>query len=167
MAESNLILDKKETLQKIRRIAYQVYERNYQEQEIVVAGIYDKGYFFAELLIKELKEICPIPVKLVKITLDKSAKSQSPVSLDVDLNSLQNKVVVITDDVLNTGRTLVFSLQPFLTIPLKKLQTAVIVNRSHNNFPVSPDYIGYSLATTLMEHIDVVFDDEKFGVYMH
>jgi pyrimidine operon attenuation protein / uracil phosphoribosyltransferase len=54
-----------------------------------------------------------------------------------------------------------------LTIPLKKLQTAVIVNRSHTNFPVSPDYIGYSISTTLKEHIDVVFEEEKFGVYIH
>lgn len=167
MAETNLILNKKETLQKIRRIAYQVYEHNYQETEIVVAGIYDKGYFFAELLVKELKQLCPLEIILVKITLDKSAKSQCEVALDTNIELLHNKVVVVTDDVLNTGRTLVYSLQPFLSIPLKKLQTAVIVNRSHNNFPVSPDYIGYSLATTLKEHIDVVFEEQNFGVYMH
>ncbi len=167
MSDTNIILDKKETFQKIRRIAYEIYERNYQEEEIVIAGIYDKGYFFAELLLKELQLICKLNIILVKITIDKSAKSQCEVIVDVDMNLLKDKVVVITDDVLNTGRTLVYSLQPFLKIPLKKLQTAVIVNRSHNNFPVSPDYIGYSLGTTIKEHIDVVFDEEKFGVYMH
>jgi pyrimidine operon attenuation protein/uracil phosphoribosyltransferase len=167
MSETNIILDKKETLQKIKRIAYEIYERNYQEQEIAIAGIYDKGYFFAELLVKELKQICELKISLVKITIDKAAKSQCEVKLDIDINLLKDKVVVVTDDVLNTGRTLVYSLQPFLTIPLKKLQTAVIVNRSHNNFPVSPDYIGYSIATTLKEHIDVVFEEDKFGVYMH
>jgi pyrimidine operon attenuation protein/uracil phosphoribosyltransferase len=167
MSDTNIILNKKETLQKIKRIAYEIYERNYQEQEIAIAGIYDKGYFFAELLEKELKQLCNLKITLVKITLDKSAKSQCEVTLDTDIRSLKDKVVIVTDDVLNTGRTLVYSLQPFLTIPLKKLQTAVIVNRSHNNFPVSPDYIGYSLATTLKEHIDVVFDENKFGVYMH
>lgn len=167
MLDKNIILDKKETLQKIRRIAYEIYERNYQEDEIVLAGIYDKGYFFAELLLKELQLICKMKITVVKITLDKSAKIQCDVTVDMDLQLLKNKVVVITDDVLNTGRTLVYSLQPFLTIPLKKLQTAVIVNRSHNSFPVSPDYIGYSLGTTIKEHIDVVFEEEKFGVYMH
>ena len=167
MSETNIILDKKETLQKIKRIAYEIYERNYQEQEVIIAGIYDKGYFFAELLVKELKQICELNISLVKITIDKAAKSQCEVKLDTDIKLLKDKVVVVTDDVLNTGRTLVYSLQPFLTIPLKKLQTAVIVNRSHNNFPVSPDYIGYSIATTLKEHIDVVFEEDKFGVYMH
>ncbi len=167
MSDTNIILNKKETLQKIKRIAYEIYERNYQEQEIVLAGIYDKGYFFAALLEKELKQLCKLKITLVKITLDKSAKSQCEVTLDTDINTLKNKVVVVTDDVLNTGRTLVYSLQPFLSVSLKKLQTAVIVNRSHNNFPVSPDYIGYSLSTTLKEHIEVVFDEDKFGVYMH
>jgi pyrimidine operon attenuation protein/uracil phosphoribosyltransferase len=167
MSETNIILNKKETLQKIKRIAYEIYERNYQEKEIVIAGIYDKGFFFGELLVKELQQICDLKITLVKITLDKSAKAQSEIKLDTDINSLKDKVVVVTDDVLNTGRTLVYSLQPFLTISLKKLQTAVIVNRSHNNFPVTPDYIGYSIATTLKEHIDVVFDESKFGVYMH
>ena len=167
MSEKNIILDKKETLQKIRRIAYEIYERNYQEKEIVIAGIFDKGYFFAELLSKELQLLCKLNVILVKIMIDKSAKIQCDVSLDIDVKLLKDKVVVITDDVLNTGRTLVYSLQPFLTIPLKKLQTAVIINRSHNSFPVSPDYIGYSLGTTIKEHINVVFEEENFGVYMH
>jgi pyrimidine operon attenuation protein / uracil phosphoribosyltransferase len=167
MTDSNIVLTKKETIQKIKRMAYEIYERNYQEQELVIAGIYDKGYFFAELLVKELKALAPLQVTLVKINLDKFAKTQCEVTLDTDIQKLHNKVVVVTDDVLNTGRTLVYSLQPFLTIPLKKLQTAVIVNRSHNKFPVSPDYVGYSLATTLKEHIEVVFEEDKFGVYMH
>jgi pyrimidine operon attenuation protein/uracil phosphoribosyltransferase len=167
MSETNQILDKKQTQQKIKRIAFEIYERNYKETEIVIAGIYDKGYFFAELLAKELKQLGNLKVILVKITLDKSAKVQCAVELDVDIATLKDKVIVVTDDVLNTGRTLVYSLQPFLNIPLKKLQTAVIVNRSHNKFPVSPNYVGYSLATSLKEHIDVVFDKEKFGVYIH
>jgi len=167
MSETNIILDKKQTLQKVKRIAYEIYEQNYEEKEIVIAGIFDKGYFFAELLVAELKSLASIEVKLVKITLDKSAKLQCPVSLDLDINSLKDKVVVVTDDVLNTGRTLVYSLQPFLNIPLKKLQTAVIINRSHNKFPVSPDYVGYEIATTLKEHIDVLFEKEKLGVYIH
>ncbi len=167
MSETNQILDKNQTQQKIKRIAFEIYERNYKEKEIVIAGIYDKGYYFAELLVKELKQLGKLEVLLVKITLDKSAKVQCPVELDVDIATLKDKVVVVTDDVLNTGRTLVYSLQPFLNFPIKKLQTAVIVNRSHNKFPVSPNYVGYSLATSLKEHIDVEFEKEKFGVYIH
>ena len=114
MSETNQILDKNQTQQKIKRIAFEIYERNYKEKEIVIAGIYDKGYYFAELLVKELKQLGKLEVLLVKITLDKSAKVQCPVELDVDITTLKDKVVVVTDDVLNTGRTLVYSLQPFL-----------------------------------------------------
>jgi pyrimidine operon attenuation protein / uracil phosphoribosyltransferase len=167
MSDKNLILDKKQTKQKIKRIAFELYERNYKETEIVIAGIYDKGYFFAELLAQEVKQLGNLKVLLVKVTLDKSAKVQCPVQLDVDIATLKDKVVVVTDDVLNTGRTLVYSLQPFLSLPIKKLQTAVVVNRSHTKFPVLPDYVGYSLATSLKEHIDVAFDEENFGVYIH
>ena len=167
MAEQNLILDKKQTLQKIKRIAYEMYERNYQEKEVVIAGIYDKGYAFAELLKTELSSISSLKVTLVKITLNKYTKTQTEVSLDVDINSLKDKVVIVTDDVLNSGRTLIYSMQPFLDIPLKKLQTAVIVNRNNTTLPVSADYVGYSLATTLKEHIDVHLEENNFGVYLH
>ena len=167
MAEQNLILDKKQTLQKIKWIAYEMYERNYQEKEVVIAGIYDKGYAFAELLKTELSSISSLKVTLVKITLNKYTKTQTEVSLDVDINSLKDKVVIVTDDVLNSGRTLIYSMQPFLDIPLKKLQTAVIVNRNNTTLPVSADYVGYSLATTLKEHIDVHLEENNFGVYLH
>lgn len=167
MADRNLLLDKKQTLQKIKRIAYEIYEQNYQEQEVVIAGIFDKGYSFGEVLAKELQAISPLKVTLVKIELDKNAKLQCPVSINTELKNLENKVVIVTDDVLNTGRTLCYSLQPLLSIPTRKIQIAVMVNRSHNTFPVSADYVGYSLATTLKEHIEVVFTEGEFGVYLH
>jgi pyrimidine operon attenuation protein / uracil phosphoribosyltransferase len=162
----HLILDKKQTIQKIKRIAFEIYERNLNEKEIVIAGIYDKGYLFAEILQKELSSISKIKTTLVKITLDKLSPLQSEVTLDVDLKSLKKKTIILTDDVLNTGRTLAYSLKPFLNIEVKKIQVAVIVDREHKSFPVSPDYVGYSLSTTLKEHIEVNFDKNKFGVYL-
>lgn len=165
--EENLILDKAQITQKIKRIAYEIYENNFQEKELVVAGIYDKGYILAQLLKSELEEIAPAKVLLVKVMLDKQAPLQSEVSLDCPLSDLQNKTVIITDDVLNTGRTLAFSLKPFLNTGIKKLQTAVLVNRGHKLFPVSADYTGYELSTTIQEHIEVVWEAGRAGVYLH
>lgn len=166
-ATSTLILTQKQTLQKIKRIAYEVYENNFQEHEIILAGIYDKGYLFAKLLQQELKDISPIKVTLVKVSLDKLAPLQSDIFLDCDTSLLRNKVVILLDDVLNTGRTLVYSLKPFLNVEIKKLSTAVIVDRNHKQFPISADYIGYALSTTIQEHIEVVLEDEeRFGVYL-
>ncbi len=164
---ATLILDRKQTLQKIRRIAYEVYENNFQEREIVLAGIYDKGYSFACLLQQELASVSPLEVKLVKISLDKFQRLQSEVTLDCPVTDLQQKSIIILDDVLNTGRTLVHSLKPFLGVEVKKIQTAVIVDRSHHAFPVAADYVGYSLSTTIQEHIEVVLEEsERFGVYL-
>jgi pyrimidine operon attenuation protein / uracil phosphoribosyltransferase len=164
---ATLILTRKQTLQKIKRIAYEVYENNFQEEEIILAGIYDKGYLFAKLLQQELHAISPLKSTLVKVSLDKLAPLQSDIDLDCDTDLLRNKVVILLDDVLNTGRTLVYSLKPFLNVEIKKIRTAVLVDRNHKQFPVSADYVGYTLSTTIQEHIEVVLEDnEHFGVYL-
>ncbi|HEX8546487.1 MAG TPA: phosphoribosyltransferase family protein [Cytophagaceae bacterium] len=163
----SLILNKTQLLQKIKRIAYEIYEQNYKETELVLAGLEENGYVFAEKLKQELGAISAINIQLVRIRLDKTARKQTEVFVDTDLDSLVNKAVIIVDDVLNTGRALAFSLQPFLGIDTAKLQTAVIVDRSHQLFPISADYVGYSLATTIKEHIEVSFSEERFGVYIH
>lgn len=166
MAEKNLILTQQQVKQLTKRIAYEVVEQNFKEKEIVLAGIYDKGYAFAKLLQKELKAISAMEVVLVKVTLDKLAPSQSEVSLDTEVNSLKNKVIVVVDDVLNTGRTVAYALKPFLNIKVKQIQTAFVVDRGYHSFPISADYVGLALATTLKEHIEVVLDKKKMGVYI-
>ncbi len=166
---ANLILDRKQTMQKIRRIAYEIYENNFQEEEIVLAGIYDKGYLFARLLHHELSSISPLQFCLLKITLYKFHKVKRNVSLYCTIAKLQNKCVFVADDVLNTVRTLVHSLKPFLEVEIKKIQTAVIVDRGHHLFPVAADYVGYTLSTTIQEHIEVVLEESesnRFGVYL-
>ncbi len=163
----NQILDKWQTQQKIRRIAYEVYENNFDETEIVFAGIYDRGYQFAQLLMAEFVQISPIKASLVKISIDKANPMQSEVELDCAPDFLADKTIVMTDDVLYSGRTFSYSLKPILDIPIHKLQTAVIVDRGHQQFPIAADYVGYSLSTTIRQHIEVVLDDEAtFGVYL-
>jgi pyrimidine operon attenuation protein/uracil phosphoribosyltransferase len=161
------ILNRTQTLQKIKRIAYEIYENNFQEEEIVLAGIYDRGYLFARILEQELKAISPLRIRLVKISLEKFSTVQSAVTLDCPAQDLRNRSIVVVDDVLNSGRTLMHSLQPFLQIEIKKLQTAVIVDRSHRAFPIAAGYVGYSLSTTIQEHIEAELEDgEAFGVYL-
>jgi pyrimidine operon attenuation protein/uracil phosphoribosyltransferase len=167
MAPESLILNKKQLLQKIKRIAFEIYEQNYKEQEIVLAGIDTNGYTFARFLKTELESISSLKAILVRITLDKLSLVQSDIELDTDPESLKNKTIVLTDDVLNTGRVLAYALKPFLNMESGKLQTAVIVDRRHQLFPIVADYVGYSLATTIKEHIEVSFEGNRFGVYLH
>ena len=146
-------------------MAYEIYEHNFNEKVIVVAGIEGQGYVLARLLIKEVESISPIRTILVKVTLDKSAPQQSDVTLDCHLKDLQKKCIILVDDVLNTGRTFAYGLKPFLNIEVKKIETAVLVNRSHTLFPIYPQYTGYELATTIRDHVEVSLGKET-AVYV-
>jgi pyrimidine operon attenuation protein/uracil phosphoribosyltransferase len=165
-AEKNLVLSASQVSHKIKRMAYEIYEHNIREKEVLLAGIDGQGYVLAGLLAKELKDISPIGARVIRVSLDKSRPLQSEINLDVPLNELQKKCVIIVDDVLNTGKTLASSMKPFLSTDVKKIEIAVLVNRSHPTFPVKPTYIGYGLATTLTDHVEVVFGKEA-GVYLH
>lgn len=165
VSERTLILDSVQVRQKIRRMAYEIYEHNFNEKVIVVAGIDGQGYVLAKHLIKDVESISPIKTILVKVTLDKSAPQQSDVTLDTSLKDIQKKCIILVDDVLNTGRTFAYGLKPFLNIEVKKIETAVLVNRSHTLFPIYPQYTGYELATTIRDHVEVTLGKET-AVYV-
>ncbi len=160
VADKTLILDTRQVKQKIKRMAYEIFEHNFKEKGIVMAGIEGQGYILAKLLAKEVENISPLEIKLVKISLDKAAPQQSEIKLDCDLKELKKKCIILVDDVLNTGRTFAYGMKPFLTIEVKKIETAVLVNRSHTLFPIYPQYTGYELATTLKDHVEVNLGDE-------
>jgi pyrimidine operon attenuation protein/uracil phosphoribosyltransferase len=165
VTEKSLVLDSNQVIQKIRRIAYEIYENNFSEKTIVLAGIDGQGYALAKILEKELKSISKLTVSLVKVSLDKFSPAQSDVSIDVQAKELKKKCIILIDDVLNTGRTLAYAMKPFTTTEIKKIEVAVLVNRSHTLFPIVPTYSGYELATTLTDHVEVKLGKEA-SVYL-
>lgn len=165
VAEKTLILNERQVQQKIKRMAYEIYEHNFNEKQIVVAGIEGQGYILAKLVAKQVQQISPLTVQLVKVSLDKLTPQQSPVSLDCDLKTLKKRCIILVDDVLNTGRTFAYGMKPFLDIEVKKIETAVLVNRSHTAFPIYPQYTGYALATTIKDHVEVNLGKET-AVYL-
>ena len=161
------ILTSLQTRQKIRRIAFEIYEQNFEESSIILAGIAGEGYQFAKILTEELRSISPLDVKLVELRFDKTIHWQSEIHFDDESVELENQVAVVVDDVLNTGRTMAFALEPFLKVQMKKLQVAVIVDREHHLFPVSANYVGYSLSTTISERVEVILSrPSEEGVYL-
>ncbi|MCW5912012.1 MAG: phosphoribosyltransferase [Cyclobacteriaceae bacterium] len=160
-----LVLDAAKVNQKIKRIAYQIYENNFKEKVLILAGIDGQGYSFARLLAQELESIAAVETKVVKVKLDKLAPLQGEVELDCDTKDLKKKCIVLIDDVLNTGRTLAYGMKPFLEVEIKKLEVAVLVNRSHTQFPVTPTYTGYALSTTLTDHVEVILGKQA-AVYL-
>lgn len=160
------VLDHKQIQQKITRIAFEIYERNAGEEEVIFAGITGMGFVFSGLLAEKLSRISSLGVRQIEIILDKSARAMGEVRLS-ETFSFEGKCLIVVDDVLNTGRTLAYALNPFLREKIKKIEVAVLVNRSHKLFPVSPDYTGYELATTLNEHITVNLDPAGSSVHLH
>ena len=164
--EKNRILTAQQVSQKIKRMAFEVYEHNFREKEVVFAGIDGQGYTLATLLAKALEEISDIKAKVVKVSIDKSAPLESEIELDADPSVFKKKCIVVVDDVLNTGKTLLYGMKPFLGVDVKKIEVAVLINRSHSTFPIQPTYTGYGLSTTLTEHIEVILG-KSAAVYLH
>ena len=166
MEEKSLILTDDQVRRKIKRIAFEIYENNFKEKELILAGIEKQGYRLADLLKQALHEVNDIKISLIQINLDKLAPTQSEISLSCDLADLKNKTIILIDDVLSTGRTLAYSLKPFLNIRVKRIETAVLVNRSHTQFPISTNYTGYELATSIQEHVEVHLEEHQTVVYL-
>jgi len=161
------ILDHREIKQKIKRLAIQMLEHNYNEEEIVLAGINNNGTAFAKILQQELEAITEIPVKLTRIRLNPADPVQQDISLEMSSAELNGRSVIIVDDVANTGRTIFYAFKPILTILPRKVEVAVLVDRKHKSFPIQVDYLGLSLATTLKENIEVDINNaEDFAVFL-
>jgi pyrimidine operon attenuation protein/uracil phosphoribosyltransferase len=158
------ILDSTVAEKKLRRMALEILENNAGEEEIILAGIQESGSVVAACIQQMISEFSPVKTKLISIKLDKKNPQKISLSHSMDFT---DKVIIIIDDVANSGRTVLYALKPFLDYYPKKIQTLVLVERRHNSFPVRPDYIGLSVATTLQEHIFVEVDSEKvLGAYL-
>jgi len=164
--DSSLILNQEQITHKVRRMAYEIYEKNFGHQSIILAGIKGQGYALAQLLYNELITLEGIKPTLACITLTKHALTQPEVHLDLPLHNSHQEVVVVVDDVLLTGKTLLHALQPFLMWELKKLQVAVLVDRNYATYPIKADYVGYALSTTIDDHVEVELLAETKAVYL-
>ncbi len=149
------ILNEVQIKQKITRLAYQIAEQHTSEPELVLAGINNNGLHFARLIYDHLSKIFPGKIILANLRLNPAAPLSSPITIDLTAQDLTGKSIIVTDDVANTGRTIFYALKPLLEVMPKKVEVAVLVDRTHKHFPVLVNYVGLSLATTLMEDIDV------------
>ncbi|MGD1980244.1 MAG: phosphoribosyltransferase family protein [Flavobacteriaceae bacterium] len=149
----------------IKRIAYQIFESTIDETEIVIVGVGEQGKILSSLLGDALKKIGNSTLVFVNLTLDKT-NPLGTIKSSIPLSELKNKSLIIVDDVLNTGSTLMYAVSFFLSIPVKQIKTAVMVNRNHKKFPIKADFKGISLSTSLNEHITVLLDGDEKGVYL-
>lgn len=162
----HIILTHQEIQHKIKRIAYQIYEANVDEEEIIIAGIEGGGLSFAKRIEKVLTEITSAKITICNVQMDKTNPLNSGVKTSIPETAYTNKSIVLVDDVLNSGTTLIYGVHHFLCVPLKQLKTAVLVNRNHKKYPVKADYKGISLSTSLQEKVTVEFKAKNDVVYL-
>lgn len=161
----NIILQHQEIEHKIRRIAYQIYETFADEQEIVLAGIANNGYILTEKISVVLTQISDIKIVLCEVKIDKQ-NPFNPITTSIGKETYSGKNLVLVDDVLNSGTTLVYGVKHFLEVPIKKFKTVVLIDRNHKKYPVKADFKGISLSTSSKEHVHVVFEDNNNYAYL-
>ncbi|TXD81250.1 phosphoribosyltransferase [Subsaximicrobium wynnwilliamsii] len=161
----NVILNHQEIQNKIRRIAYQIYESNVDENTLILAGIQENGFILAKQIKKQLDVISEIETTLCKVLINKKNPLEA-ITTSLPPADYQNKSVVLVDDVLNSGSTLIYGVKHFLDVPLKQFKTAVLVDRNHKKFPIKADYKGLSLSTSLHEHVDVNLQTNNFEAFL-
>lgn len=154
----NIILTNQEIEHTIKRIAYQIYETFIEEEEIVIAGIASNGFIFAKKIAEALSTISPLKVSLCEVQINKH-QPESNVNTSLTKDEYTNKGLVLVDDVLNSGTTLIYAVRHFLEVPLKKFKTAVLVDRNHKKYPVKADFKGISLSTSSLDNVEVVFNE--------
>lgn len=157
MKKTQKILEQDQIDKIIKRIAYQILENNSQELEIFLIGIKNNGYVLAELIYHQLKEISNLNITLYSIQINKKDPLKS-IEHNFDLKKMKNKSIVLIDDVLNSGRTLLYGVKFLLDIPLSNFNTAVLIDRNHKKYPIKIDFKGISLSTSIEENVSVVFE---------
>lgn len=161
----NIILTDAEISHKTKRIAYQIYETFSSESEVILAGIASNGFVFAQKIAQELTQISDLKVTLCEVKINKQ-NPQETIFTSLSVEAYENKGLVLIDDVLNSGTTLIYGVKHFLEVSLSKFKTAVLVDRNHKKYPVKADFKGISLSTSLQEHIHVVFDENESYAYL-
>ena len=159
------ILENIQILNKIKRISLQIIESNLDSNKIIICGIEKNGALLAEKICKELDLISKKNIIFCSMKINKSNPTEN-IQLSIDINECKNQSVVIVDDVLNSGKTLTYALKHFLEIEIDSIKTAVLVNRSHKKFPISADFKGINLSSSLQNHVDVVFTKDKIEAFL-
>ena len=162
----NIILTHEEIKHKTKRIAYQIFETFVNEEEVILAGISNNGYIFAQKVAAELALISDLKITLCEVKINKQNPQES-INTSIPSEYYKNKGLVLIDDVLNSGTTLIYGVKHFLEVPLSKFKTAVLVDRNHKKYPVKADFKGLSLSTSLQEHIQVVFEENNSFAYLN
>jgi len=162
----SIVLTPESAQRTLQRMAYEMVEQHYGETQLILAGIVGNGLSFAQIMKDEIQSISNLKVEVIEVNLDKKQPFAGDVSFLLEVSQLEKIPMILMDDVANSGSTLFYGLRPWMNCSIKSLKTAVLVDRSHKRFPISPNFIGISLATTLQEHVEVVIENRQVEAFL-
>lgn len=163
MENKSIVLNEHQITQKTERIAYQIYENTFEEKVLYIGGIAGNGFLFAERLVAALNKISDQEIRLFEISIDKDNPLNSEVRLSIDDTDLTDATCILVDDVINSGRTMIYAVRRLLDKELRVLKVATLVNRAHRRFPVQADFVGISITTTLKDNIIVELGKDEIA----
>lgn len=166
MSNRTTLLASKKVQQMIERMVHEIIERFYGEDEIIIIGIESMGSKLAGRIYSRLIELDYFTLSYFDLSIEKDKPLQNPITLKPSIPDLKNKRVLLIDDVLNSGRTMIYATQYILQEPVKSLTTLCLVDRIHRRFPIKADIVGISLSTTLQEHIVVNLHKGREAIYL-
>ena len=166
MNNKTSILNSADIAARIRRMAFEVYEQNFGETEIYLLGIGDRGSYISGQLLNELRAISPLVCKEFRAEIARNESGLMGLSLDLSASEIEDKVVLVIDDVLYSGRTQLSAVAQLLTAHPKRIQTLCLIDRGHRMMPIRPDYVGLELATTFQEHVSFEVVDGQAVAYL-
>ena len=155
MNDKSIVLNQEQIKQKIERIAYEILENTFEEKEIFVGGIAGNGFLLAERIVSKLNEISDKQIKLFEVTVNKDNPNDFAINLSIDDQDLSQSTIIIFDDVINSGRTMIHAVKRILDNKISVLKVATLVNRTHRRYPVQADFVGLNMSTTLKDNIIV------------
>jgi pyrimidine operon attenuation protein/uracil phosphoribosyltransferase len=163
MGAKSIVLNQAQIIQKTERIAFEIIENTFEEPKIYIGGIAGNGFVFAERLVAQLKANSAQEIILFKIEVNKENPLQEAISFSIERDNLHKASVIVVDDVINSGRTLIYAVRELLGINLTALKVATLVNRTHRRFPIRADFVGLHISTTLQDNILVEFGAEEIA----
>ena len=161
MKDELIVLNQQQIHQKIERIAFEIYENTFEEKQIFVAGIAGNGFLLAERIVKKLTAISDQKILLFEVTVHKDNPLDHSINLSIDDTNLTKSTVIIVDDVINSGRTMIHAVRRILDNKLHVLKVATLVNRTHRRYPVMADFVGINISTTLKDNIIVELEGNE------
>lgn len=156
-----IILDEISIDRKIKRLSYEIYERNLNNKKLLLVGIKKNGFLLAKLIKKELRKICKLKIDVTQVLVDKQKPFAECVIYNESIKTHKNTSLIVIDDVCSSGKTMMYVISSLISKFSNKISTLVLVDRKHHSFPIKADYVGIEVSTTLRQFIEVELEDKK------